>query len=76
MRGSGSTYKVRGAQERVLPESLRATQRELRKAKERLRQKANIGYEIAPGYWGERYATEAARLMVTFGFREARLHRI
>ena len=37
---------------------------------------ANIGYEIAPGYWGEGYATEAARLMVTFGFREPRLHRI
>lgn len=46
MRGSGSTYKVRGAQERVLPEPLRATQRELRselrKAKERLRQKRHV----------------------------------
>jgi [ribosomal protein S5]-alanine N-acetyltransferase len=37
---------------------------------------ANIGYEIAPGYWGESYATEAAQAMVEFGFRELRLHRI
>jgi ribosomal-protein-alanine N-acetyltransferase len=37
---------------------------------------ANIGYEIAPGYWGEGYATEAARAMVAFGFGELRLHRI
>lgn len=37
---------------------------------------ANIGYEIAPGYWGEGYATEAAQAMVAFGFEELRLHRI
>ena len=37
---------------------------------------ANIGYEIAPGYWGEGYATEAARAMVAFGFGELHLHRI
>jgi len=37
---------------------------------------ANIGYEIAPGYWGEGYASEAVRAMVAFGFGELRLHRI
>ena len=37
---------------------------------------ANIGYEIAPGYWGEGYASEAARAMIAFGFEELRLHRI
>ena len=37
---------------------------------------ANIGYEIAPGCWGEGYATEAARAMVAFGFGELRLQSI
>ena len=37
---------------------------------------ANIGYEIAPSYWGEGYATEAARAIVGFGFGDLRLHRI
>jgi len=37
---------------------------------------ADIGYELAPEYWGLGYATEAARAMVDFGFRELRLHRI
>ena len=38
--------------------------------------KADLGYEIAPPYWGQGYATEAARAVVAFGFRELRLHRI
>lgn len=38
--------------------------------------RASIGYEIAPTYWGKGYATEAARTIVAFGFRELRLHRI
>jgi ribosomal-protein-alanine N-acetyltransferase len=37
---------------------------------------ADIGYEIAPSYWGNGYATEAARAMVGLGFGEWRLHRI
>ena len=37
---------------------------------------ANIGYELAPDYWGEGYATEAARAILAFGFGELRLHRI
>ena len=37
---------------------------------------ASIGYEIAPRYWGEGYATEAGRAMVAFGFAELWLHRI
>ena len=37
---------------------------------------AEIGYELAPEMWGNGYATEAARAMVSFGFRELGLHRI
>ena len=37
---------------------------------------ADIGYELAPEYWGQGYATEAATAMVEYGFRELRLHRI
>lgn len=36
----------------------------------------NIGYELAPEHWGRGYATEAARAMLGFGFRELRLHRV
>jgi RimJ/RimL family protein N-acetyltransferase len=36
----------------------------------------NIGYELAPGYWGCGYATEAARAMLAFGFDGLGLHRI
>lgn len=37
---------------------------------------ANLGYWIHPDRQGEGYATEAARLVVTHGFEELRLHRI
>ncbi len=37
---------------------------------------ADIGYELNPAYWGQGYASEAARAMVAFGFTELRLHRI
>lgn len=37
---------------------------------------ANLGYWIHPDRQGEGYATEAARLAVTHGFDELRLHRI
>jgi [ribosomal protein S5]-alanine N-acetyltransferase len=37
---------------------------------------ADIGYELNPDYWGQGYASEAARAIVTFGFSELRLHRI
>jgi RimJ/RimL family protein N-acetyltransferase len=36
----------------------------------------DIGYELAPQHWGKGYATEAARAMLDFGFRELGLHRI
>ncbi|MHB8595245.1 MAG: GNAT family N-acetyltransferase [Ktedonobacteraceae bacterium] len=39
-------------------------------------QDADIGYELDPRYWGCGYATEAARAMLAFGFRELALHRI
>ncbi len=38
--------------------------------------KAEIGYELAPGYWRRGLATEAAHAMIDFGFGELRLHRI
>jgi RimJ/RimL family protein N-acetyltransferase len=37
---------------------------------------ADIGYELAPEYWGRGYATEAALAIVDFGFRELGLHRV
>jgi RimJ/RimL family protein N-acetyltransferase len=37
---------------------------------------ADIGYELSPDCWEKGYATEAARSMVDFGFRELRLQRI
>jgi RimJ/RimL family protein N-acetyltransferase len=37
---------------------------------------ADIGYELASSYWGNGYATEAARAMIAFGFTELRVHRI
>ena len=37
---------------------------------------ADIGYELDPRYWGQGYATEAARVIVQFGFAQLRLHRI
>ncbi len=36
----------------------------------------DIGYELAPEFWGHGYATEAAGAMVEYGFRELGLHRI
>ena len=35
-----------------------------------------LWYTMHPAYWGRGYATEAARAVVDFGFRELRLHRI
>ncbi len=37
---------------------------------------ANIGYELDRRYWGQGYATEAARAILAFGFGELQLHRI
>lgn len=35
-----------------------------------------IGYHLHPDYWGKGMATEAAKLLVKFGFNELQLHRI
>lgn len=35
-----------------------------------------LGYETAPSYWDLGYATEAADTMLTFAFRELRVHRV
>lgn len=37
---------------------------------------ADLGYEIAPAHWGHGYASEAARAMLAFGFRELGVQRI
>jgi RimJ/RimL family protein N-acetyltransferase len=37
---------------------------------------AELGYEIAPLYWGQGYATEAAQKMLNFGFEHLNLHRV
>lgn len=37
---------------------------------------AELGYELDRRYWGQGYATEAARALVDYGFRELKLHRI
>jgi [ribosomal protein S5]-alanine N-acetyltransferase len=39
-------------------------------------QAAKLGYAIAADYWGHGYATNAIRILVCFGFRELKLHRI
>ena len=35
-----------------------------------------LGYIINPDYWGMGYATEASKLLIVFGFKELKLHRI
>ncbi|WP_228013493.1 GNAT family N-acetyltransferase [Nostoc edaphicum] len=37
---------------------------------------ANIGYELNTQYWGQGYATEAAKEILKFGFEELKMHRI
>jgi RimJ/RimL family protein N-acetyltransferase len=37
---------------------------------------ADLGYELDPDFWGQGYATEAARAMVEFGFTQLRVHRV
>jgi [ribosomal protein S5]-alanine N-acetyltransferase len=37
---------------------------------------ADLGYELDPRFWGHGYATEAASVLLAFGFRELKLHRI
>jgi [ribosomal protein S5]-alanine N-acetyltransferase len=39
-------------------------------------QHAELGYWLGAAYWGQGYATEAAREMMRYGFEELRLHRI
>jgi len=38
--------------------------------------RAELGYWIGVPYWGNGYATEAARAIVKYGFDEMKLHRI
>ena len=37
---------------------------------------ANIGYELDSRYWGQGYATEAARAILHFGFETLAMHRV
>jgi [ribosomal protein S5]-alanine N-acetyltransferase len=43
---------------------------------DREKREANIGYELDSRYWGNGYATEAARAMLQFGFTELNMARI
>ncbi|ANO51596.1 hypothetical protein BA177_10635 [Woeseia oceani] len=43
---------------------------------ERRFRRANLGYWIGVPWWHQGYATEAARVVVDFGFAECRLHRV
>ena len=36
----------------------------------------DLGYELAPEFWGQGYATEAAQAMLSFGFQVLKLRRI
>ena len=37
---------------------------------------ADIGYEVHPDHWGRGYASEAARAMLNFAFRDLQMHRV
>jgi len=37
---------------------------------------ADLGYELDSQYWGHGYATEAAKALLTFGFKDLQLHRV
>jgi ribosomal-protein-alanine N-acetyltransferase len=37
---------------------------------------AKLGYAIAAAHWSRGYATDAARTLIEFGFKELQLHRI
>lgn len=39
-------------------------------------QEANLGYTLNPRFWGQGFATEAARALLALGFGELGLHRI
>jgi RimJ/RimL family protein N-acetyltransferase len=43
---------------------------------EEMHRHGEIGYWIGTKYWGNGYATEAARAMIDYAFTELRLHRI
>ncbi|MEN8700161.1 GNAT family N-acetyltransferase [Bacillus infantis] len=38
--------------------------------------RAEIGYELHPGYWGKGYALEAAEKVIAYGFEKMDLYRI
>jgi ribosomal-protein-alanine N-acetyltransferase len=43
---------------------------------EKLHHRAEIGYELAPEYWGQGVMTEALGAVITFGFRVLGLHSV
>jgi len=38
--------------------------------------RAEIGFDLGPGFWGQGYMTEALRLVITHGFERMKLNRI
>lgn len=43
---------------------------------DKLHNKGELGYWIGKAYWGKGYATEAAKRVIDFGFKELNLNRI
>lgn len=42
----------------------------------RAHKRGELGYWIGKSYWGEGYCTEAARVLVSFGFKDLQLNKI
>ena len=67
--GTGYTFAVVRQHDSVLVGAIDIRPRERH-------DKAEIGYWIGRPYWGQGYATEAARAIIRFGFEELGLNRI
>ncbi len=44
--------------------------------RDEINRKSEVGYIIHPDYWGQGFATEAAKLIVNYSFTQLNMHRI